>query len=77
LTTKIGTGQNPVGDSVENLPGSQPSFGIYIFKLPDSPKILKLRVERYGAEGDDKESQEILHGEFLSLARRSEQAREP
>ena len=48
---KIGAGLNIVGAAVGNQPGSQPSFGIYIFKQPDSPNILKLRVERYGAEG--------------------------
>jgi len=34
-----------------------------------------LRVERYGAEGDDKESNKLLHGEFLPPVRHSEQAR--
>ena len=32
---------------------------------------------RYGTEGDDKESNELLHGEFLTPLRRSEQAWEP
>ena len=32
---------------------------------------------RYGTEGDDKESNKLLHGQFLPTLRRSEQAWEP
>ncbi|MBQ96638.1 MAG: hypothetical protein CMP30_01425, partial [Roseibacillus sp.] len=52
--------------------GPQSGIRVYIFLVPSL-----LRVERYGAEGDDKESKELLHGEFLPPLRRRGQAREP
>ena len=68
---EVGRWANRVGVTIHlNHPGLQPGIRINILLGPHT-----LRVERHGAEGDDKESEELSHGQSLPPARRGGQAR--